>query len=216
MELLAVVLAIAGLGAGYGISTYTNKKKNADFEEKADKELAKAKKEANKLLDDAREEARKVSDDARREEQTRRNELKDLENRLVQRESTLDKKLDEGQALVDQLTEQERQRLNDDDAVSRDDVRDSLIDDAAANARRPISGVGSTGVPTERSTMPSECAEARALAPARESQGKSGRLRSRTLTRPAAAARSRPDDRRRWGPSSPRHPGIPRCRRTAR
>ncbi len=51
------------------------------------------------------------------------------------RMSSLHDELDEGQALVDQLTEQERQRLNDDDAVSRDDVRDSLIDDAAANAR---------------------------------------------------------------------------------
>ncbi|MFT3862103.1 NlpC/P60 family protein [Micropruina sp.] len=48
----------------------------------------------------------------------------------------LEKKLLEGQRLVDQLTEQERQRLNaDDDSVSRDDARDSLIDDASANAR---------------------------------------------------------------------------------
>ena len=57
------------------------------------------------------------------------------ERRMSSLHDELDKKLDEGQALVDQLTEQERQRLNDDDAVSRDDVRDSLIDDAAANAR---------------------------------------------------------------------------------
>ncbi|HPR09621.1 MAG TPA: ribonuclease Y [Candidatus Saccharibacteria bacterium] len=122
MELLAVVLAIAGLGAGYGVSTYTNKKKNADFEEKADKELAKAKKEANKLLDDAREEARKVSDDARREEQTRRNELKDLENRLVQRESTLDKKLDE----LDKRTEKLRAGEDEVEAL-KNEIRDIRV-----------------------------------------------------------------------------------------
>src|SRR3954451_15540423 len=35
-------------------------------------------------------------------------------------------------------------------------------------------GVGSTGVPTDRSTMPSGCARARSAAGARRSQGKSG------------------------------------------
>ncbi len=96
MELLiAVLLGVAGLGAGYGVSNYTNKKKSADAEDKVEKELSKAKKEADRLVDEARSEAHKINDAARREEQTRRNELKDLETRLVQRESSLDKKLDE-------------------------------------------------------------------------------------------------------------------------
>jgi len=93
--LIAVLLGVAGLGAGYGVSTYSNKKKSANAEDKVEKELAKAKKEADRLVDDARAESHKINDNARKEEQTRRNELKDLETRLVQRESTLDKKLDE-------------------------------------------------------------------------------------------------------------------------
>jgi len=93
--LLAVLLGVAGLGAGYGVSTYQAKKKSANAEDKVEKELAKAKKEADRLVDEARSEAHKIQDTARHDEQNRRNELKDLEDRLVQRESTLDKKLDE-------------------------------------------------------------------------------------------------------------------------
>lgn len=95
MDPLTILLAVAGLGAGFGASTYVAKKKSVEAEGKAEKELAKAKKEAEKLVDEARAEAKKVADDVRKEEQTRRNELKDLENRLVQREESLDKKLDE-------------------------------------------------------------------------------------------------------------------------
>ncbi len=92
---LAVVLAVVGVGAGYGASTVVAKRKNAEEANRAEKELARAKKEAAKLVDDAREEAKKLADQARKDEQTRRNEFKDIENRLVQRESNLDKKLDE-------------------------------------------------------------------------------------------------------------------------
>lgn len=95
MELVAILLAVAGVGAGYGASTYVSKKRSAEAESKAEKELAKAKKEADKLVDEAREESKRVADETRRDEQKRRNELKDLENRLVQREEALDKKLDE-------------------------------------------------------------------------------------------------------------------------
>ena len=95
MEVVAIVLALVGLGAGYGISTAVNIRKSADSEDKLEKELAKAKKEAEKQLAAAREEAAKIADEARKDEQSRRRELKDLENRLVQREDSLDKKLDE-------------------------------------------------------------------------------------------------------------------------
>ncbi|HWT55437.1 MAG TPA: ribonuclease Y [Candidatus Microsaccharimonas sp.] len=61
----------------------------------AKKELEKAKRDADKIVQSAREEASKIIDDARRDEKTRRSEIKDLENRLIQREGTLDKKLDE-------------------------------------------------------------------------------------------------------------------------
>jgi len=85
---LTIVLALAGIGVGFGASTVVTKQKVGSAEENAKKELAKAKKEATRLVDEAKEEARK-------EETNRRKELKDMEQRLVNREETLDKKLDE-------------------------------------------------------------------------------------------------------------------------
>ncbi len=95
MIAVAIVLALLGLGAGYGANTVMTKKKLGSAEAEAEKAREKAKKEADKVLSEAREEAAKIADEARKDEQTRRKELKDLENRLVQRESALDSKLDE-------------------------------------------------------------------------------------------------------------------------
>lgn len=116
---ISILLVILGLGLGYGATTVVNKRKSADAESKAEKELAKAKKEAAKLADEAREEAQKVLADMRKEEQTRRNELKDLENRLVQRETALDKKLDE----LDKRTEKLRAGEDEVEAL-KNEIRD--------------------------------------------------------------------------------------------
>ncbi len=122
MELVAILLGIAGFGVGYGASTYTGKKKSAETEGRAEKELAKAKKEADRLIDDARSEAHKLSDNARKEEQTRRNELKDLENRLVQREESLDKKLDD----IDKRSEKLRGGEDEVEAL-KNEIRDIRV-----------------------------------------------------------------------------------------
>jgi len=94
MDILAVILAVAGLGAGYGASTYTTKKKLGSAEQAAKKELEKARKEASKIVDNAKNEANEIADDARKDEQKRRGEIKDIEKRLLSREETLDSKLD--------------------------------------------------------------------------------------------------------------------------
>ncbi len=122
MEVIAILLGIAGLGVGYGTSTYLGKKKSAEAENKVEKELAKAKKEADRLIDDARSEAHKISDAARKEEQTRRSELKDLESRLVQRETSLDKKLDE----LDKRTERVRGAEDEIEAL-KNEIRDIRV-----------------------------------------------------------------------------------------
>ncbi|HEX7633016.1 MAG TPA: ribonuclease Y [Candidatus Saccharimonadales bacterium] len=93
--MLAVLLAIVGLVAGFGANTVITKQRLGSAEEKAQKELAKAKKEADKMIDQAREESKKAVEEARKEEQARRKELKDLEQRLITREEALDKKLDQ-------------------------------------------------------------------------------------------------------------------------
>lgn len=95
MEPITLLLIVVGAVAGYGASQTATKKKLGNAEEAADKEMRRAKKEAAKALETAREEAAKLSENARREEATRRKETKEIEQRLLDREVALDKKLDE-------------------------------------------------------------------------------------------------------------------------
>lgn len=95
MIVLTIVLAIAGLIVGAGGSVYYNRLQSGKAAEEAKKELAKAKRDAEALVKKAEEEANRRIDEARKDEQKRRNELKDLENRLLERQEALDKKLDE-------------------------------------------------------------------------------------------------------------------------
>lgn len=112
MVILTIVLALVGLGVGFGTSTAVTKKRLGSAQDAAKKELAKAKKEADKLVDSAR-------DEAKRDEQTRRREFKDLEQRLVRREESLDKKLDE----LDKRAENLR-RGEDEVTKLKDEIRD--------------------------------------------------------------------------------------------
>ncbi len=94
MDPITIILALIGIGAGYGASTVTTKRKLGSAEKEAEKELAKAKKEAEKLVQQARDEAHELTETARKDEKIRRNEYKDIESRLLSREESLDKKLD--------------------------------------------------------------------------------------------------------------------------
>lgn len=95
MDPITIVLALVGIGVGFGSSTVLTKRKIGSAEEQAEKELTKAKKEADKLIQHARDEAHEIAEATRNEEKTRRNEYKDIESRLLAREETLDKKLDQ-------------------------------------------------------------------------------------------------------------------------
>jgi len=128
MIILAIVLAVVGLGAGFGVNETINRKKGGAAADQAKKELEKAKKEATKITDDAREEANKITDEARKEEQSRRKEFKDLESRLVQREESLDKKLDEIDKRSERLrgSESEVESLKDEIREIRKKQQDKL------------------------------------------------------------------------------------------
>jgi len=95
MDPITLVLAIIGIGVGYGASTAITKQKVGSAEERVEKELKKAKNEAEKELSKAKQEAAELIDEARKEDQKRRNEFKDIEKRLLGREENLDKKLDD-------------------------------------------------------------------------------------------------------------------------
>lgn len=117
--MLPIILALAGLGVGFGANQVVTKKKLGSAEEEAKKELTKAKKESSKLVDEARQEALKVAEDARKDETTRRKELKDIEQRLLDREETLDKKLDD----IDKRSETLRKNETEVEQL-KDEIRD--------------------------------------------------------------------------------------------
>lgn len=93
--LLTIVLTVVGVIAGFGTNVVLTKRKAGTAADQATKTLDKAKKEADKLVSEARSESLKVAEEARKDDQVRRKELKQLETRLVTREESLDRKLDE-------------------------------------------------------------------------------------------------------------------------
>ena len=95
MEPFTLLLAAAGVVAGFGASQVVTKKRITNAADEAEKEFKKAKKEAEKELTKAQEEAKKIAEAAKDDEASRRKELKEIEQRLVNREEALDKKLDE-------------------------------------------------------------------------------------------------------------------------
>jgi ribonuclease Y len=95
MDPITIVLALVGIGAGFGVSQVTTRRKIGSAAHEAEKQLAKANKEAAAISKKAQEDSLKFTEDARREEQQRRREAKELENRLLDRERSLDAKLDE-------------------------------------------------------------------------------------------------------------------------
>lgn len=119
MVIISIVLAVVGLGVGFGANTLIYKKRQGAVEDQTKKELEKAKREASKIVNEARDEAAKIAEDARKDESQRRHELKDLENRLVQREESLDKKLDD----LDKRSENLRKSESEVESL-KDEIRD--------------------------------------------------------------------------------------------
>lgn len=158
MDVVAIVLTLVGLGVGFGANTVLTKQKVGSAEEQAKKELDKAKRDASKIVTDAREEASKLADAARKEEAQHRRELKDLENRLVQREEALDKKLDtldkrtealrkneaEVESLKDEIREirkKQQEKLEKVAKLSQQDAAEKLMQMTERDIRNDLTGL---------------------------------------------------------------------------
>ena len=99
--ILALVAAGLGLAAGFfGASSRFKKEQVA-----VSKKIKAAKEQAERVIEDAKKEARKALEKAEAEEESRRRELKEQSNLLLQRE----KKLDEKQESLEQRLEKQRQ-----------------------------------------------------------------------------------------------------------
>lgn len=96
----AIIAAVAGLLLGVGGHYAYEKKQIADGKTKAEKEVASAHKKASEILLKAKDEALQL-------ENERRKEVKRTEERLLERETSLDKKLDELDKRSERLRGQE-------------------------------------------------------------------------------------------------------------
>ena len=103
----AIIAFVVGAGAAGGGVYYYSHKKVTGGKNKADELIKKAKNEAGDILLAAKNESIKITQDTKREENERRREWKKTETRLVDRESTLDKKLEQLDTRTEKLRSQE-------------------------------------------------------------------------------------------------------------
>ena len=108
MEILlpALIALFLGVGAGAGGFYAYNKRHENSGKIKADELIRKAKHEASEIVLNAKNTASELSDKSQKEESSRRREWKKTEERLVERESLLDKKLDQLEKKSDGLRKQ--------------------------------------------------------------------------------------------------------------
>lgn len=106
---IAVIAAIIGLGVGAGGTFAVNKKNEKGAKNKADDLIRKAKHEASDIVLKAKNEAADTAEKSKQEEAERRKEWKRTENRLTERETTLDGKLDQIEKKQERLVKQEKE-----------------------------------------------------------------------------------------------------------
>ena len=106
---IPIVAAVLGLGLGAGGIFAYNKKKENGGKNKADDLIRKAKHEASDIVLAAKKEAASLTEKNQSEENERRKEWKRTENRLAERETTLDSKLDQLEKKSERLTKQEKE-----------------------------------------------------------------------------------------------------------
>ena len=106
---IPIVAAVLGLGLGAGGIFAYNKKKENGGKNKADDLIRKAKHEASDIVLAAKKEAASLTEKNQAEENERRKEWIRTENRLAERETTLDSKLDQLEKKSERLTKQEKE-----------------------------------------------------------------------------------------------------------
>ena len=108
MDFITVIIAaVAGAAVSAGGIFALNKSRENGGKNKADDLVRRAKNEASEIVLKAKNEAAETLDKAQREETQRRKELKKTEDRLIERETLLDKKLDQLDKKSDNLRKQE-------------------------------------------------------------------------------------------------------------
>ncbi len=107
METVTLIVAVIGLivggGAGYFYRVKVVDEKNKQLEEKKKKLLADAENTAKEKILKAKHDALKLIEDSKKEERQKRDELNKIENKLLKKEETLDKRIDNTEKLKVEL-----------------------------------------------------------------------------------------------------------------
>ena len=106
---IPIIAAVVGVAAGAGGIFAYNKRNENGGKEKADDLVRKAKREASDIVLNAKKEAARVTEQNQAEENERRKEWRRTENRLSERETTLDTKLDQLEKKTEKLTREEKE-----------------------------------------------------------------------------------------------------------
>lgn len=93
--LIAAVFLVVGIAGGYFIRRFWAARRLGGVEEKIKRDLAQAEAKAKEIVVEAKDKAASLLVDIKNEEKERRKELEVLENRLVRKEETLDKRSEE-------------------------------------------------------------------------------------------------------------------------
>lgn len=103
----ATIAAIIGIIAGVGGMSVYARSKRVNGQKQADQAIAEAESTSKEIILNAKDEAVKLASEARKEELDRRKSWDKTEGRLVEREATLDRKIDELDKRTEGLRTQE-------------------------------------------------------------------------------------------------------------
>lgn len=105
--MIEIIAAILGLVFGVGGTVVYERRRVANNKHATEQTIAEAKVKASEIVLQAKDEAVQLANAAKEDEADRRRELKKLENRLIDRETTLDNKLEEIDVRAEKLRRQE-------------------------------------------------------------------------------------------------------------
>ena len=106
---IPIIAAVIGVAAGAGGIFAYNKSKENGGKDKAEDLVRKAKREASDIVSAAKKEAAEIAEKGQAEENERRKEWKKTENRLSERETALDAKLDTLEKKTEKLAREEKE-----------------------------------------------------------------------------------------------------------
>lgn len=124
----SVLAVIVGVGAGAGGTIFVARRRRNAAANQAERLVADAEKKARKIELEAADKALKLAEEAKREERQRREEINKIERRIVDREASLDKKLEELDRRAEHLrkAEDEVETLKDEIRTIRSRQQDKL------------------------------------------------------------------------------------------